>query len=170
MFIKDQSNYYQLEYFKNKIKYEKLKIKLNNENLEELDRIIGVYGFPTISKFGSEFSETAFLIIQHQENLKRQQEYLALLENLLKINDVKKLHYAYLKDRVLTNEGKKQIFGSQLSFDEVKKAIYFDVSNLIDPQNVDQRRKEFDLEPIAEYLKRHNIVWNPSIEKLYSAN
>lgn len=48
--------------------------------------------------------------------------------------------------------------------------MYFDVSNLIDPQNVDQRRREFDLEPIAEYLKRHNIVWNPSIEKLYPAN
>ena len=163
MLIKDQSNYYELEYFKNKTKYEQLKIKLNNENVEELDRIIGLYGFPTISKFGLEFSEIAFLIIQHQEDLKRQQKYLEILENFLKINDVKKLNYAYLKDRVLTSEGKKQIFGSQLSFDEVKKAIYFNVSNLIDPQNVDQRRKEFDLEPIAEYLKRHNIVWNPSI-------
>ena len=121
MFIKDQSNYYQLEYFKNKTKYEKLKLKLNNENLEELDRIIGVYGFPTISKFGSEFSETAFFIIQHQENLKRQQEYLALLENLLKINDVKKLHYAYLKDRVLTNEGKIKFLGHNYHLTKSKK-------------------------------------------------
>lgn len=170
MFIKDQSNYYELEYFKNKTKYEQLKKKLNKENLIELDKIIGSYGFPTISKFGVEFSETAFLIIQHQEDLKRQQKYLELLENLLKDNEVKKLNYAYLKDRVLTNEGKKQIFGSQLSFDEVKKVFYFDVSNLIDPQNVDQRRKNFDLEPISDYLKRHNIIWNPSSEKLYPEN
>ena len=46
----------------------------------------------------------------------------------LKKNDIKKYQYAYLKDRILVRENKKQVYGTQLSYDNIKKVFYFDVS------------------------------------------
>jgi len=65
---------------------------------------------------------------------------------------------ALLEDRLALRQGKKQIYGSQIGFDkETEKYI---VQDLEDPDNVDKRRAEVGLPPLADYVKNWNIVWN----------
>jgi hypothetical protein len=167
MYLKDQALFYEIENFKNRKHYVDLKKKINEENLIDLNIIIEKYGWPTISLVGQELSTTAFLIGQHQENLEIQKKYLMLMAEALKKNDIKKYQYAYLKDRILVRENKKQVYGTQLSYDNIKKVFYFDVSNTEDIINIDQRRKEFEMGTISEYLNHSNIKWNPNKLKLY---
>jgi hypothetical protein len=167
MYLKDQALFYEIEHFKNRKHYEDLKRKINNENLKELEKIIEEYGWPSVSLVGEELATTTFLIVQHQESLESQKKYLAFMSEALKKNDLKKYQYAYLNDRILIGEGKKQVCGTQLTYDKEKKAIYFDVKSVENVNELDSNRKKYDMEPISEYLKHSNIIWDPNKLKLY---
>jgi hypothetical protein len=167
MYLKDQALFYEIEHFKNKKHYVDLKRKINNENLKDLELIIAKYGWPSISLVGDELATTTFLIVQHQENLESQKKYLVFMSEALKKNDLKKYQYAYLNDRILIEEGKKQICGTQLTYDKVKKSIYFDVESIESINELDWNRKKYDMESISEYLKHSNITWDPNKKKLY---
>ena len=65
---------------------------------------------------------------------------------------------ALLEDRVAFRQGKKQIYGSQIGNDIVTKKYY--VLPLEDPDNVDKRRAEVGLSPLAEYVNYWQIIWN----------
>ena len=65
---------------------------------------------------------------------------------------------ALLEDRVALRQGKKQIYGSQIGVDPDTGEHY--VQPLEDPDNVDKRRAEVGLEPIANYVKLWRINWN----------
>ena len=55
------------------------------------------------------------------------------------------------------NSGEKQIFGSQINLDkETKKYFLYPV---IDPENIDERRRQMGLQPISDYLKIWDIDW-----------
>ncbi len=77
---------------------------------------------------------------------------------------------AYLEDRVAVRQGKKQIYGSQIGGDPETQICY--VLPLEDPDNVDKRRAEAGLPPLAEYVIQYEIKWDveqykkdlPSIE------
>jgi hypothetical protein len=79
---------------------------------------------------------------------------------------------ALLEDRIAVRNGKKQIYGSQLSGDG---SGTYQIDPLEDPRNVDKRRAAVGLGPLADYLKRWNIVWDaeeyiknaPITEKAY---
>nr|MBP9924008.1 hypothetical protein [Bacteroidia bacterium] len=55
-------------------------------------------------------------------------------------------------------QGRMQIYGSQINRD-IKTQSYY-VSPLEDPDNVDKRRAEVGLQPLAEYLLNWNLVWD----------
>ena len=77
---------------------------------------------------------------------------------------------ALLEDRVALRKGKKQIYGSQIGIYE--NGTYY-VDDLEDPDNVDKRRAEVGLGPLAAYIQHWNLTWNvddyknqlPEIEK-----
>lgn len=167
MYLKDQALFYEIEHFKNRKHYADLKRKINNENLKNLEIIIEKYGWPSISLVGEELATTTFLIVQHQENLENQKKYLVFMNEALKKNDLKKYQYAYLNDRILIGEGKKQVCGTQLTYDKEKKTIYFDVESIENIIELDSNRKKYDMESISEYLKHSNITWDPDKLKLY---
>jgi hypothetical protein len=60
--------------------------------------------------------------------------------------EVSAKNIAYLTDRVLVNEGREQIYGTQLAGDVTPPPIE-------DEANVDVRRKEAGLPPLAEYVE-----------------
>ena len=70
---------------------------------------------------------------------------------------------ALLEDRVAFRHGKLQIYGSQIGQDLVTHNYY--VLPLDDPDNVDKRRSEVGLEPLAEYVKHWNIKWDVELYK-----
>ncbi len=127
--------------------------RIDKQNTLKMRRIVKKYGWPMINMAGKKASKNAWLLIQHADHNLRFQKYcLNLMEKIYKKNpeEILKANIAYLKDRVLVNEGKKQVFGTQ--FYTNKKGIFG--SRLIkDIKNVDKRRKKYGLPSFDKYKK-----------------
>jgi len=65
---------------------------------------------------------------------------------------------ALLEDRVSLRKGGKQIYGSQVSQDQETGEHY--VLPLEDPENVNIRRAEVGLGPIADYISNWQMTWD----------
>lgn len=124
---------------------------IDKKNREQLKKIIVKHGWPTISMVGEDGAHAAWLVAQHSDlDLEFQKEILTVFEKLLPIGEVSKSNYAYLKDRVLVNEGKPQLFGTQFTDDSDKHPIPQPIK---DRKNLDKRRAAFELIPFEEYEK-----------------
>ena len=92
----------------------------------------------------------ARLLVQHADmDRKFQHRCLDLMAALPK-DEVSQSNIAYLTDRVLLAEGKNQMYGTQLK-DVDGKLKPFPIE---DEANVDRRRCEVGLPPLAKYLKK----------------
>ena len=63
---------------------------------------------------------------------------------------------ALLEDRVLTNQGKKQIYGSQVKIDSTGKYLFFPIA---DEANVNKRRIKVGLGPLEDYAKYFGLEY-----------
>ena len=124
--------------------------RVDKVNRERLKEIIAEHGWPTYDLVGSEASRAAWLVVQHSDrDVEFQKKCLALMEPLVKKNQVGKRDFAYLWDRVAVNGGKKQRYGTQIESKDGK----WQPKPVEDPSNLDKRRAEVGLTPIAYYLK-----------------
>jgi len=137
-------------------------VRLDKRNIRRLVQIINKYGWPGRSLVGKEGSLTAFLIIQHAE-LEDQTKYFPMLKEAVRRGEANQDYAALLEDRILMREGKKQIYGSQLHFNEVTKKL--ELWPIEDEENVDARRTSVGLEPLAEYVKRFGLEYKPLKKK-----
>lgn len=78
-------------------------------------------------------------------NTDRRQE----LEKAVAAGDAPQRHAAYLPDRVAMNEGRPQIYGTQIGDVEDGEGIPWPIR---DPERLDERRASVGLEPFAEYV------------------
>ena len=110
------------------------------------------YGFPGI-KESDKFSSYAFwLIVQHcDHDVKFQNRVLSQIKKHVKKNNVNLQNYAFLYDRVKKNQGKEQLYGTQMVRDLSNHYIPY---KLKDAKNVNKRRKEVGLKTIEEYLSQ----------------
>ena len=105
-------------------------------------------GWFTISREGPRVDKAAWLIVQHADHDPAfQQAVLDLLTPLVANGETSAANYAYLYDRVAVNTGQPQRYGTQggCSGGEWR------VKPLEDEPNVDRRRAESGLPPLAEY-------------------
>jgi hypothetical protein len=126
-------------------------------NLIKVTEILDKYGWVGADKVGGQANQTLFLVIQHSD-LKTQQKYLPMMREAVKNKNASGSALALLEDRVALGEGKRQIYGSQIGYDNVTNKSY--VLPLDDPDNVDKRRAEVGLGLFADYVKRWDIIWN----------
>ena len=120
------------------------------ENLARLREIISEHGWPGQSLVGRDGATAAFLILQHADH-ETQVEYLPLVEAAVEAGEFERRQFALLQDRVLVGEDKPQIYGTQLYWDdETGKLELFPIE---DEENVDSRRKEVGMMPLAEYVE-----------------
>ncbi|HRD07693.1 MAG TPA: hypothetical protein PK037_09010 [Saprospiraceae bacterium] len=139
-------------------------------NLIKVSSILGQYGWLGADVVGEQGNTTLFLVIQHADQL-TQEKYLPMMRDAVKNGKAKGSSLALLEDRVALRQGKRQIYGSQIGRDETTN-LYF-VSPLEDPDNVDKRRAEVGLGPLADYVSNWNIKWDveqykkdlPALEK-----
>jgi hypothetical protein len=132
-------------------RFNSLVTPVDTVNEKRIEEIIDEYGWITISKFGKQTSFGTWLIVQHS-NIDLQKKALILMEKYM--NDIDVKNYAYLKDRVLLRENKKQFYGTQVSIDAVTKIPI--ILPTEDELNLNDRRKSIGLPPIEEYLQRFN--------------
>lgn len=124
---------------------------VDRSNLQALKKIIRKWGWPSISKFGEEADNHAWIIVQHADyDLHYQKKMLKLLDAEMQQHDTLPRNYAYLYDRVKVGENKPQSYGTQGHC--VQKATW-EPYTIQDPTNVDQRRQAVGLQPLAEYVK-----------------
>ena len=126
-------------------------------NLIKVEKILAEYGWLGADIVGETGNKALFLVIQHS-NTQTQVKYLPMLREAVKNGKAKASSLALMEDRVLLAQGEKQIYGSQLEMD-FKTNLYV-LSPMIDPDNVDKRRAEVGLKPIAEYLKFWDLTWD----------
>jgi hypothetical protein len=127
-------------------------------NLIKVEKILAEYGWLGADVIGEQGNRTLFLVIQHSPDNKIQQKYLPMMREAVNKGNADAKSLALLEDRVALSEGEKQIYGSQLEMD-YKTNLYV-LSPMIDPDNIDKRRAEVGLNPIAEYLKFWDLTWD----------
>jgi len=72
-------------------------------------------------------------------------------------NESQPIHYARLIDRILVNDKKPQIYGSQTTIDENGNTIFFEIEK---PEYVNKRRNKIGLAGIEIFAKERGIKWN----------
>jgi len=127
--------------------------QFDDGRLVRMKEIIAKYGWPGRSLVGTEAATAAYLIVSHAVRdvaFKR-----SALEAMKKLPpcEVENTQLGSLTDRVLLAEGKKQLYGTMIF---VKPDGTFAPNPIEDEANVDKRRAELGLQPLAEYIRRSN--------------
>jgi hypothetical protein len=127
--------------------------QLDDSRLIRMKEIIAKYGYPGRSLVGYEAAAAVYLIVTHAvRDIPFQRLALEAVKKLPPC-EVENTHLAYLTDRVLINEGKKQLYGTMIT---VKEDGTFTPNPIEDEANVDKRRAALGLQPLAEYIRRSN--------------
>lgn len=119
--------------------------KEDHRNQELVISIIEKCGMPTLEEVSQNEMNAIWLGLQHTDK-KFRKKYFPQIEKAVAKGDLSKEQYALMKDRILMDEGKPQLYGTQLENGE----LY----DLQDPETVNERRKEIGLEPIEDYLEK----------------
>lgn len=122
-------------------------------NLIEIKKIIDTYGWLGPDEVGTRGASTIFLVIQHADSL-TQVTYFPIMQQAVKKGKAKPQDLALLEDRILTKQGKEQVYGSQVRINEAGKFEFFPIK---DERNVNKRRATVGLGPLEEYAKYFNI-------------
>ena len=127
-------------------------------NEEKVKNILDKYGWPTKEMIGEEGNWIICNVIQHSDNEIRL-KYLPMMRKAVKEKKLEPRFLVRAEDRIATERGDLQIYGGQMKYYPVTKS--FNVWPVYDPVNIDKRRAEIGLDPIAEFLKnRFDFEWN----------
>jgi len=131
--------------------------EIDRRNLARLEEIVRQHGWPGRSLVGEEASTAAFLILQHAD-LTSQKKYFPLLKKAAAEGEARPADAAMLEDRILMKEGKKQIYGTQVrSGPETGGKL--ELYPIQDEEQVEERRAEVGLPPLADYLKLFGLEY-----------
>jgi hypothetical protein len=117
---------------------------------KRLEEIFEKFGYPGYSLVGETGSQNFWLMVQHCDSDPAfQSRVLVKLKIEVDNKNADGSTYGLLTDRVKINNGEKQIYGTQVTYNSLGQAY---PKSLADSVNVNKRRAEVGLEPIEEYL------------------
>ncbi len=125
-------------------------------NLIKIKYIIDTHGWLGTREIGKKGARTIFLVIQHADSL-TQVTYLPVMRIAVNEGKARPQDLALLEDRILTKQGKEQIYGSQLRVNDTTGNYEF--YPIQDEINVNKRRKLMGLERLEKYAKHFNIEY-----------
>ena len=120
-----------------------------------LQSVFQEYGWPRISVFDLIACDNFWLLVQHQ-TATVQVQMLPALKKAVDEDEASKANYAYLFDRIETEEGKPQHWGTQAKCEGGRAVLY----PIDDMSAVDERRKAAGLGPLAESIKSEDALCN----------
>jgi hypothetical protein len=124
-------------------------MEIDRQNTAWLKEIVEKRGWPGKTLVGNGGAHAAWLLVQHADHdVAFQKKCLDLLKAAVNEKEASAQDFAYLTDRVLVADKKKQIYGTQL----VQEGDKLVPQPIEDKEHVDDRRKEIGLQPLAEYL------------------
>jgi uncharacterized membrane protein len=125
--------------------------KIIRSNFLSVKTIADKFGFPGYDLVGKESSNNYWMLIQHSDfDVPFQKRILKLMKVQVDKKNASGQNYAYLIDRINLNEGKQQVYGTQVNMGENGTTI----KPCIDTTNLDKRRLSVGLTPMKDYLKK----------------
>ena len=121
---------------------------LHQFNAYALQTIMDKIGYPSVTKVGIEASDAAWLVIQHaigQPDI--MMRYKSLLAHECEHTHEHLIKLAYLTDRILVLQGKRQRYGTQYDWD--RRGI-LTLNEIDDRSAVDNKRIAIGLNTVAE--------------------
>jgi hypothetical protein len=126
---------------------------VHRSNAVRLRELIAVYGWPGEDVAGKDGAEAAWFIAQHSiGEPKFQRTALRLIQACVAGGRTPAWHAAYLEDRIATQEGKPQRYGTQWMEDSVDGRIR--PMRLADPEGIDELRQSVGLGPLRPIPER----------------
>lgn len=127
------------------------KDSIYQSNYDKTRKIFERVGFPGYDLVGKQGSFNFWLIVQHLDKWpKFQDRVLKAMKKQVSKNNASPGDFAYLTDRVRLNQGRKQIYGTQVEYDTNTCKAY--PPKLIKPGSVNSRRHSVGLSPLEVYL------------------
>jgi hypothetical protein len=122
---------------------------IDRKNTAWLKGVVDARGWPGKSLVGDDGAHAAWLLVQHADRDREfQRRCLGLLRDAQHKGEATGQDLAYLTDRLLVADGKKQLYGTQ--FRKLGDGP-MEPNPIEDDANVDRRRKEVGLMPMADY-------------------
>ena len=114
-----------------------------------VEKVLKEHNWPNISLVGEEASHNFWLLVQHlDKDIFLQKKALGLLRKEIDKKEVNSKNLAYLEDRILVAEGKKQIYGTQFKIENGKLVM----SPVADLDNLEKRRNKIGLPTVEAQL------------------
>ncbi|MEJ1239262.1 DUF6624 domain-containing protein [Chryseolinea sp. T2] len=102
----------------------------------------------------------AISMVMHHADLKTALKYLPLLKEAVDRKTLPPVYLALMEDRIAVGEGREQLYGSQIGYNEETKQYY--VMALKDPEDVDKRREAVGLGPMSDFTRMYGFKWDPN--------
>ncbi|GGV85744.1 hypothetical protein GCM10015535_32880 [Streptomyces gelaticus] len=126
--------------------------RLTARHGDRLGEIMDEYGWPTADLVGEEAARAAWLIAQHADRqLAVQRRALQLMQQAVSAGAAGPRELAFLRDRTLVNEGRKQVYGTQIAGVKDGAPVPWPCE---EPERMDELRAEVGIEPFDEYVAK----------------
>lgn len=121
----------------------------DQDRTDRLKEIVAEHGWPTISLVGEDGEDAAWAIAQHSDlDPEFQTMAVELIREAVERGDASPGNLAYLTDRVAAGRGEPQTYGTQVGCGPDGP----EPAPITDEAQVDARRAEVGLPPLADYL------------------
>lgn len=138
---------------------------IDSSNLVRIKQIIHENGYPGKSLVGSGSCEVAFFVLQHSP-IDVMESYEDVIIQAGKNDELSMKRVVMYVDRLRIHKDLPQVYGTQVrvitSVDPISDQsmiinVFYPIENITE---VDIRRKEVGLQPLAEYAAKNNIRMN----------
>jgi Ca-activated chloride channel homolog len=155
------------DYFKeavdsdNKEKSLKRMTDFNQRAEQRLCEVLKEFGWPTQKLVGEAGVDAAIFLLKSAAKLKLQVDLFPVVVAAVKKGEVSKAEFADYFDRVRVRGGLRQIFGTQASIVDGLLVL----APIEEEVHVDDRRKQYGLPPLADYLRYLEQVYQLPLVK-----
>ncbi|KIQ65656.1 hypothetical protein TR51_17795 [Kitasatospora griseola] len=130
--------------------------RLTAQHADRLGEIMDAHGWPTAELVGEDAARAAWLIAQHADRqLDVQRRALGLMAQAVADGAASPRDLAFLRDRTLVNEGREQVYGTQIAGMKDGSPIPWPCE---EPERMDERRAEVGIPPFAEYIAQFSTA------------
>ncbi len=126
-------------------------------NITIIQKILDSRGWPDEELIGLQGSQTIALVLE-QADVETNEKYLPLLREAVKKRKQNPRILEGLEDNYSLKKTGRQIYGSIFGFDPSTRQNF--IAPLEDPDNVDKRRAELGLVPLAKFAKIGGVMWD----------
>jgi hypothetical protein len=137
--------------------------KRDSINLIRVEEIIAKYGYPGKTLVGERTNEAAWYVIQHSKKIAN---YFPMIQQAGSSNEIPFTKVAMMHDRMLMQEGKEQLYGTQVSGQYILnktiglKEFWYCVWPIQNEESVNELRKEAGfLTTVEEYAKSLGVEY-----------